>query len=209
MLQLLTEETMKLLHKLFQIIMITSLLTPFSSVLQAETAIFAGGCFWCVESDFQDLPGVQSAVSGYTGGHTKNPTYRKVTHGNTGHYEAVEITFDEKVISYDELLKHYWKNIDPLDNKGQFCDKGDSYLSAIFTQSKRQMRSAQNSKMDAQKKLLDNLDKPATIITPILEASTFYPAEDYHQDYYKVNPKRYKYYRWRCGRDDRLEELWD
>lgn len=194
--------------KLLKLVLITMLLTPFSGLLHAEKAIFAGGCFWCVESDFQDLPGVISAVSGYTGGHTKNPTYRQVSHSNTGHYEAVEITFDDKIVSYDKLLKLYWKNIDPLDSKGQFCDKGESYLSAIFTHDKQQFRSAQKSKADAQKVLDKRLGESSPIVTPILEAVKFYPAEEYHQDYYKVNPKRYKYYRWRCGRDNRLETLW-
>ena len=170
----------------------------------SATAIFAGGCFWCVESDFEAVEGVTAAISGYTGGHLENPSYDKVTRGNTGHFEAVEVHYDPSIVSYRELLSVFWKNIDPLDHRGQFCDKGTSYRSAIFTLDDSQYRSALASLEEARQ----TLGEGAKIVTPIIPASTFYPAEDYHQDYYKKNPLRYKYYRWNCGRDARLEELW-
>ena len=168
-----------------------------------DTAIFAGGCFWCVESDFEKLPGVISAISGYTGGVTDNPTYKEVTYKETGHYEAVKITFDPSVVAYDELLSHFWKTVDPTDPNGQFCDKGSSYKTAIFARAD-QLSLAQQSKDKIE------ITKPfkAPIVTPVLEASQFYEAEDYHQDYYKKNPIRYKYYRTGCGRDKRLKQLW-
>jgi peptide-methionine (S)-S-oxide reductase len=182
------------------------LLSQASTSLAANTeekAIFAGGCFWCMESDFEKLDGVSKVVSGYTAGKTENPTYQEVSHGNTGHYEAVEVTYDPEKISYPELLSHYWKNIDPYDSLGQFCDKGDSYLSAIFPLNEKQREQAQQSLSSIKKKL--DTDK---IATRIIDAKPFYLAETYHQDYYLKNPKRYKVYRWGCGRDNRLEEIW-
>lgn len=169
----------------------------------AAKAIFAGGCFWCVESDFQDVPGVISAVSGYTGGKTQNPSYKQVTYTETGHYEAVEITYDENKISYQELLDRFWVNIDPFDDRGQFCDKGSSYLSAIFVMNEEQRQLAEASKAKRQQQLGSR-----KIVTPILDASKFWVAEDYHQDYYKTNPVRYKLYRFNCGRDARLDAVW-
>ena len=169
----------------------------------ADKAIFAGGCFWCMESDFEKLDGVSEVVSGFTGGTLENPTYNG---DHTGHYEAVEITYDPQVVSYQELLDHYWVNVDPFDDKGQFCDKGHSYLSAIFVANEQERDLADLSK---QKVVEDFPSK--TVVTPILDASTFYPimgAEEGHQDYYKKNPKRYKTYRYLCGRDRRLAELW-
>lgn len=167
------------------------------------TAIFAGGCFWCVESDFEKLPGVIEAVSGYTGGTTKNPTYKEVTYKNTGHYEAAKITYDPTIVTYKELLSYYWKTVDPTDAYGQFCDKGESYRTAIFAEPD-QLAAAEASKAEITK------SKPfgAPIVTPVLKAQVFYDAEDYHQDYYKKNPIRYKYYRNGCKRDKRLEQLW-
>jgi len=177
--------------------------TPAASTAQTDTAIFAGGCFWCVESDFEKLPGVIEAVSGYTGGFTPNPTYKEVTYKETGHYEAAKIIYDPSQISYEELLAHYWTTVDPTDPNGQFCDKGSSYRTAIF---------ARKDQMDAAQKSKDyiSLNKPfkEPIVTPVLEAATFYDAEDYHQDYYKKNPLRYKLYRGGCGRDARLKDLW-
>jgi len=175
-----------------------------SSVCSADKAVFAGGCFWCIESDFQDLNGIRAAVSGYTGGNTINPTYKAVTYGNSGHYEAVEIEFDAEIVSYSQLLQHFWRNIDPLDGRGQFCDKGPSYRSAIFPLDGEQRRLAQQSMAQAQALLPGN----KTLATKIIDATVFYPAEEYHQDYYLKNPKRYKYYRWNCGRDKRLQALW-
>jgi peptide-methionine (S)-S-oxide reductase len=169
-----------------------------------QVAIFAGGCFWCVESDFDKVPGVVETVSGYTGGRTENPTYNDVTGGGTGHKEAVRITFDTKQVGYDRLLHIFWRSVDPTDAGGQFCDRGDSYATAIFATSMEQLAQANASKEELAKSGL--LNKP--VVTPIVAASTFYPAEDYHQDYYTKNPVRYKLYRFGCGRDARIEELW-
>lgn len=168
-----------------------------------DTAVFAGGCFWCVESDFEKLPGVIEAVSGYTGGHTQNPTYKVVSRTETGHYEAVEVRFNPQVISYPELVEYFWKTVDPTDPNGQFCDKGSSYRTAIFA------RPDQAGYANGSKANLEN-NKPfaAPIVTPVLPAARFYNAEDYHQDYYKKNPIRYKYYRNGCRRDKRLKQLW-
>ncbi len=169
-----------------------------------KIAIVAGGCFWCVESDFEKLPGVITAESGYTGGHTQNPTYKQVSYTETGHYEAVKITYDPNQVSYRELLDHFWVNIDPFDDRGQFCDKGSSYLSAIFPIDAEQRKLAQQS----YNSYLALFPDKVSFATQIIDASTFYPAEDYHQDYYKNNPLRYKYYRYNCGRDARLETIW-
>lgn len=179
-----------------------------------RTAILAGGCFWCVESDFESVPGVTSVVSGYTGGETKNPTYKQVSSGRTGHYEAVMITFDDSKVSYDMLLDLFFRSVDPTDAGGQFCDRGDSYRTAIFVQDADQQRVAERAKKEAARAL------GKKIVTPILPASTFWTAEDYHQDYYKgsnivltrAGPKTksaaYKLYRNACGRDQRVRELW-
>lgn len=167
-----------------------------------ETIILAGGCFWCVESDFDKLPAVLSTTSGYTGGHLENPTYGQVSHGGTGYYESVKITFDSKQLSYATLFDYFFQHIDPLDDKGQFCDKGDQYRSAIFVANKNQEREALASKKRAEEKLGQN------IVTQILPAATFYDAEDYHQDYHNKNPVRYKLYRFNCGRDKRVNDVW-
>ncbi len=181
----------------------SDLTEPTVQAKTTDTAIFAGGCFWCVESDFEKLPGVISAVSGYTGGLTDNPTYKQVSYTETGHYEAVKITFDPTQVSYDQLLDHFWVNVDPTDPDGQFCDKGSSYRTAIFARDD-QKEAALASKAD-----IENT-KPfdGAIVTPVLSAATFYDAEDYHQDYYKKNPLKYKYYRTGCRRDKRLKQLW-
>ena len=173
-----------------------------ASAQNLEKAIFAGGCFWCVESDFDKVPGVVSTTSGYTGGKTKNPTYKQVTYGDTGHYEAVEITYDPAKVSYEALLTAFWHSVDPTDDGGQFCDRGDSYRTAVFALNDKQRKAAEASRKAAQKVL----GKP--IVTPILDAATFYPAEYYHQNYYKNNSFRYRYYRFSCGRDNRLRDLW-
>ena len=173
-----------------------------ASAQKLEKAIFAGGCFWCVESDFDKVPGVVSTTSGYTGGKTKNPTYKQVTYGDTGHYEAVGITYDPAKVSFEALLTAFWHSVDPTDDGGQFCDRGDSYRTAVFALNEKQRKAAEASKKAAQKKL----GKP--IVTPILAAATFYPAEYYHQNYYKNNSFRYRYYRFSCGRDNRLRDLW-
>ncbi|TAG00574.1 MAG: peptide-methionine (S)-S-oxide reductase [Betaproteobacteria bacterium] len=167
-------------------------------------ATFAGGCFWCVEYDFDKVDGVISTTSGYIGGKTANPTYEQVAAKATGHYEAVEIVFDPKKVSYEKLLEYFWRTIDPTDKDGQFCDKGGPYKTAIFMHDAAQQKAAQNSR-DALEK---NKPFKAPVVTELLPATTFYPAETYHQDYYKKNPVRYKYYRTSCGRDARVKELW-
>jgi len=170
---------------------------------QAETAIFAGGCFWCIEKDFETLPGVLDVVSGYTGGETINPTYKQVTYAETGHFEAVKVTYDPTQLAYDDVLTHFWHHIDPTDPYGQFCDKGSSYRTAIFVRPD-QVKAAQASKANVER------TKPfaGKIVTPVLAAGTFYDAEDYHQDYYKKNPNHYNRYRKGCGRDARVNALW-
>ncbi|MEX3011674.1 peptide-methionine (S)-S-oxide reductase MsrA [Hoeflea sp. TYP-13] len=169
---------------------------------ETETAIFAGGCFWCVESDFDHVPGVVETVSGYTGGHLDNPTYRDVVSETTGHREAVKITYDPKKVSYETLLDVFFRSVDPTDADGQFCDRGESYTTAIFTLDDQQKSQAELSSAEAMKILGQKI---ATLIVP---ASKFYPAEDYHQDYYLKNPVRYNFYRLGCRRDARVESLW-
>jgi len=176
-----------------------------ANALAGETAkaVLSGGCFWCMESDFEKLEGVTDVVSGFTGGTLKNPTYNG---DHTGHYEAVEITYDPERVSYRELLDYYWVNIDPFDAGGQFCDRGHSYMSAIFVANEEERKIAEVSKKEVQAMFPDK-----KVVTPILDASTFYPikgSESYHQDYYRKNPIRYKFYRWNCGRDQRLKEIW-
>jgi peptide-methionine (S)-S-oxide reductase len=168
------------------------------------TAIFAGGCFWCVESDFDHVPGVLETVSGYTGGTTEKPTYKSVSAGIGGHYEAVRITYDPTKVSYEKLLDAFWHSVDPTDPDGQFCDKGSSYRTAIFAVTPEQKKAAEESR----RKLAESGVLKDKIVTKILEAGPFTPAEDYHQNYYKVNSFRYRLYRFGCGRDARLKELW-
>ena len=165
-------------------------------------ATFAGGCFWCMEPPYDELDGVISTISGYTGGTKKKPSYEQVSAGTTGHAEAVEITYDPKKISYEKLLDVFWRNIDPLTANAQFCDSGSQYRSAIFYHDSTQKTLAEASK----KRVQSRFKQP--IVTEIVRAAEFYPAEDYHQDYYKKNPVRYKLYRYGCGRDKRLQELW-
>jgi peptide-methionine (S)-S-oxide reductase len=171
---------------------------------KTATAIFAGGCFWCVEADFDKVPGVLDTVSGYIGGAFPNPTYNQVSAKQTGHAEAVRITFDPAKVSYEQLLAVYWKSIDPTTRDRQFCDAGSPYRTAIFAVDDAQLKAAQASLAALEK------SKPfkEPIVTQIEKAAKFWPAEDYHQDYYKKNPVRYKYYRSSCGRDARLEQLW-
>lgn len=174
-----------------------------ATAAQADEAVFAGGCFWCMESDFEKLDGVEEVISGFTGGELENPTYN----GNhAGHVEAVRVIYDGTKLSYQDLLDHFWVNVDPLDDGGQFCDRGHSYTTGIFVDGQEQRALAEASKEQAQAFIGDR-----EIVTPIEELGTFYPIkgdESYHQDYYKNNPVRYKYYRWRCGRDQRLISLW-
>ena len=169
----------------------------------AARAILAGGCFWCVESDFEKLEGVTDAVSGFTGGTHPNPTYNGA---HDGHYEAVEITYDPDIIDYQGILDHFWVNHDPFDDGGQFCDRGHEYKAAIFVANEEERKIAEQSKQAVQAMFPD-----LTVVTPILDQTTFYPikgSESYHQDYYKKNPVRYNYYRWGCGRDRHLVSIW-
>lgn len=168
------------------------------------TAIFAGGCFWCLEKPFDQLDGVLSTTSGYTGGQVENPSYEQVSKGGTGHVEAVRVEYDPSRVTYEKLLAVFWRNIDPVDGSGQFCDRGFHYTSAIFPTGADQERSARASKAE----LTGSGKLPAPIATRVIPAGPFYDAEEYHQNYYEKNPIRYRYYRYGCGRDKRLEELW-
>ncbi len=168
------------------------------------TATFAGGCFWCMEPPYDEIEGVIATISGYMGGHVANPSYEQVSSGRSGHVEVIQITYDPARVSYEELLEIFWKNIDPTDDRGQFCDKGEQYRSAIFVHGEAQRKLAAASL----KNLQANKPFKGRIYTDIREATQFYPAEDYHQDYYMKNPLRYKYYRYACGRDKRLKALW-
>jgi len=174
-----------------------------ASAVQAATAILAGGCFWCMEADFEKLDGVSDVVSGFTGGTHPNPTYRG---GHDGHYESVKITYDPSVVDYQGILDHFWVNHDPFDARGQFCDKGHEYLAAIFVGNAEERALAEQSRQ----KVVE-MFPGRKVVTPILERTRFFPikgAESYHQDYYKKSPVRYKYYRWGCGRDQRLADIW-
>ncbi len=169
----------------------------------ADKAVFAGGCFWCMESDFEKLKGINEVISGFTGGTIENPTY---SGDHQGHYEVVEVDYDPKIVSYKELLDYFWIHIDPFDPKGQFCDKGHTYLSAIFVANTEEKKLAEISRTKVVKMFPNQ-----KVVTPILNSSIFYPIkgdESYHQDYYKNNSVRYNYYRWSCGRDKRVKEIW-
>ena len=176
---------------------------PASTAAGSATAIFAGGCFWCTESDFEKLPGVITAESGYTGGKVVNPGYKDVSAGTTGHTEAVRVTYDPKLVSYARLVDYFWRTIDPTVKDRQFCDVGSQYRSGIYWQNEAERKIAEASR-DA----LLKSGRFKTIHTEIIAASQFWPAEEYHQDYYKKNPIRYQYYRTGCGRDARLREVW-
>lgn len=165
-------------------------------------ATFAGGCFWCVESDFDHVPGALATISGYTGGHVANPTYEQVSAGRTGHAESVEVVYDPSKVSYGQLLAYFWRHVDPTVQNRQFCDVGNQYRTAIFVHSDEERKLAEASK----KKVAAELKKP--VYTEIVDAGPFYKAEGYHQDFYKKNPLKYKFYRWNCGRDQRLEPIW-
>lgn len=172
---------------------------------ELATATFAGGCFWCMEPPFDTLAGVVATISGYTGGHKDNPTYEEVTTGTTGHVEALQVLFDPAKTSYEQLLEVFWENINPTDADGQFVDRGPQYRSAIFYHDAEQQRLAEASKA----RLAASGRFRGAIVTPILAAGPFYPAEEYHQDYYQKNPLRYKYYRYSSGRDQFLEKVWE
>lgn len=175
-----------------------------SMMSSIKKATFAGGCFWCMVKPFDQWDGVHAVISGYTGGHLENPTYEDVKRGDTGHYEAVEITYDPNIISYQDILDIYWRQIDPTDDGGQFHDRGDSYRTAIFYHDEEQKRLAEQSKKELEES--GKFNKP--IVTKILPATTFYPAEDYHQDYYKKNEKHYLEDRAKSGRDEFIQKVW-
>lgn len=186
------------------LLVLTAAASSFAQTPARAVAIFAGGCFWCMEPPFDKLDGVTATISGYTGGVKPNPTYEQVSAGTTGHLEVVRVEYDPARVTYERLLEVFWRNIDPLDAHGQFCDKGEQYLSAIFVADDQQRTAA-----EASKAALERSGKlPGPIVTRILPAAPFYPAEEYHQDYYRKNPLKYSYYRWGCGRDARLERLW-
>jgi len=176
--------------------------TPAAKGEVAASAIFAGGCFWCTESDFDHIAGVVSTLSGYIGGRVANPTYEQVSAGGTGHIEAVRVVYDPRRVSYATLVERFFRTIDPLDGGGQFCDRGDQYRSAIFVANGAERRIAEAAKARVERRL------GRRVATQILPRGTFYRAEDYHQDYYRRNPVRYRFYRWNCGRDARLREVW-
>ncbi len=187
-------------------IAVSAVTTPATSQTDGKpapaTAIFAAGCFWCVEEAFDKIDGVLTTTSGYTGGRTENPSYEAVSSGGTGHTEALQVTYDPSRVSYDTLLQTFWHNVDAVDGGGQFCDRGDQYRPGIFYRSDDQKQRAEASKA----KIATQLG--TTVAVPIAAAGTFYDAEDYHQDYYTKNPVRYRFYKWNCGRAQRLEALW-
>ncbi len=191
-------------------VLMVAVLMMLASWTQAEEprelarATFAGGCFWCMEPPYDRLDGVVETISGFSGGHVSNPTYRQVVNGGTGHLEVVQVVYDPTVVSYEELLYVFWRNIDPFQSDGQFCDRGPMYRSAIFVHDEAQRRAAEVSLDEIS--VLGLSDQP--IDTRILDFQAFYPAEEYHQGYYLKNPVRYRYYRWNCGRDRRLEQIW-
>ena len=188
--------------KYFIIILIILTNTNFSYSAQIDKAYFAGGCFWCVEESFEKLKGVKEVISGYSGGKTENPTYKEVTYGNSGHFEVVEIIYNKEVISYKELLKNFWINIDPFDAYGQFCDKGYSYRSVAFYQSNEEKKIIEKDIKELEKKF----DKK--VVTYIRNFEKFYKAEEYHQDFYKIKLQRYLSYKKACGREEILKRIW-
>ena len=188
--------------KYFFIIFFFLINVNFSYSAQKDKAYFAGGCFWCVEESFEKLKGVEEVISGYSGGITENPTYKEVTYGNTGHFEVVEIIYDKKVISFEELLENFWVNIDPFDAYGQFCDKGYSYRSVAFYQNDEEKKLIEKDIKDLQNKF----DKK--VVTYIRNFEKFYKAEEYHQDFYKIKLERYLRYKKACGREELLKRIW-
>lgn len=187
------------------VIAIGTLLTLAVPVVAQDSvarATFAGGCFWCMEKPFDELDGVLSTTSGFSGGHVVNPSYDQVSHGNTGHIEVVQVEYDPRRVSYEELLYVYWRNVDPFDAGGQFCDRGHTYTTAIFVRNREERRVAEASRREVARRF------GRSIATDIREFEAFYPAEAYHQDYYLRNPVRYRFYRGSCGRDARLDEIW-
>jgi len=189
---------------LFLFVLQSPVLAETAPEPRVETAILAGGCFWCIEADYEKLDGVLDVVSGYTGGELKNPTYKQVSSGNSGHTEAVKVSFDANRISYADILDYFWRHIDPTRSDGQFCDRGSQYRPAIFYAGETQQREA----LASEKSIAASKPFPEPLKVEIIAATEFYFAEDYHQDYYKKNPIRYKFYRLNCARDARIEMLW-
>jgi len=197
-------EPEKPMRRLFALAALLAVASAPAAAQERAQAIFAGGCFWCIEADFDKIEGVLETTSGYTGGDVADPSYEQVVAGGTGHREALEVTYDPSLVGYDALLTAFWHSVDPTDDGGQFCDRGFSYTTAIFALDDAQRRAAEASK----ERVAKDLAVDATIVTPIVEAGEFYRAEDYHQNYYKKNPARYKFYRWSCGRNGRVREVW-
>ena len=193
------------MSRLIAALLIALLALPGSAWAGQSTAVFAGGCFWCLEHDLEELPGVLEATSGYSGGEVERPTYRQVSSETTGHQESVQVRFDPDQISYADLLRSYWRNVDSLDGGGQFCDRGDSYRPVIFTADDAQAQAAQSSAQSAAQELGVAVSELKVEIRP---AARFWPAEGYHQNYAERNALKYNFYRFSCGRDRRLEELW-
>ena len=193
------------MQRLIAVLLIALLAFPNPAWAAQATAVFAGGCFWCLEHDLEHLPGVIEATSGYSGGELERPTYRQVSSETTGHQEAVQVRFDPDQISYAELLRSYWRNVDPLDGGGQFCDRGDSYRPVIFTADDAQSQEANSSAEAAAREL----DQPVSALkVEIRSADRFWPAEGYHQNYAELNSLKYNFYRFSCGRDRRLDDVW-
>jgi peptide-methionine (S)-S-oxide reductase len=192
---------MRLIRPLLIGVCLLLLVSPSPALAATAEAVFAGGCFWCVEADFDKLPGVKQTISGYTGGRVSNPSYKQVSAGGTGHYEAVKVVYDPKRVSYTKLVDFFLHHVDPTDGGGQFCDRGAQYRTAIFATA-AQKPEAEAAIARAAKQLKQPLK------TPVLAAQRFWPAEDYHQDYYRKEPLLYRYYRFRCGRDQRVEQVW-
>jgi methionine-S-sulfoxide reductase len=192
------------MKKIFFIILIFFLTSSFSSAKNIKVAYFAGGCFWCMEDAFEKIEGIEEVISGYSGGTSKNPTYKEVTYGNTGHFEVAEIMYDEDIINYKEVLNSFWKNIDPFDSAGQFCDKGLSYRSVAFYSSLHEKNEIVSSIKKIEKKF-----KGKKVVTFIRKFENFYPAKDYHQNYYQENFINYLRYKKACGREQTLKNIWD
>ena len=191
------------MKKIFLIILTISLTSNISYAKNIKEAYFAGGCFWCMEEFFENVNGIKEVISGYSGGNSKNPTYKEVTYGNTGHFEVVKIIYDEDIISYKEILSFYWQNIDPFDSAGQFCDKGLSYRSVAFFKTSEEKDEINDSIINIEKKF-----KGKKVVTFIRKFEKFYPAEDYHQDYYQENFMNYLLYKKACGREQTLNKIW-
>ena len=194
----------KLYRKIFLIILTISLTSNISYAKNIKEAYFAGGCFWCMEDAFEKIEGIEEVISGYSGGNTENPTYKEVTYGNTGHFEAAKIIYDSNIINYKTILNFYWQNIDPFDSAGQFCDKGLSYRSVAFYRNEDERNEIENSITNIEKKF-----KGKKVVTFVKKFEIFYPAEDYHQDYYQENFMNYLLYKKACGREQTLKKIWD